>query len=181
MSPAETEIAIRRWAADKHLPEAALARWLELDEAERAVLLALARELHLRTAQLAMALELLDEIALRENRSVIAILESDPIRNAIASGGSAPARASRMVEALRTIRFPCLTRIRNELEARIRDLRLPPMLGVRLPRELSSDELTLELRARTRAELEEGLKALEEVGPELARIVERLVGGDDEV
>jgi hypothetical protein len=179
MSAAETETAIRRWAADKHLPEANLARWLELDEATRAALLALARELRLRTAQLAMALELLDEIAVRENRTLIAILDSDPIRNAIAAGGSAPARASCMLEALRAIRFPRLTGIRSELEARIRGLRLPPALRVRLPRELSSDELTLELRARTRAELEEGLKALERIGPELARIVERLGGGDE--
>lgn len=179
MSPAETETAIRRWAADKHLPEATLARWLELDEAARAALLTLARELRLRTAQLAMALELLDEIALRENRTLTAIFESDPIRNAIAARGSAPARASRMLEALRGIRFPRLTRIRSELEERIRGLCLPPVLRVRLPRELSSDELTLELRAHTRAELEEGLKALERIAPELARIVERLVGGDE--
>jgi predicted NBD/HSP70 family sugar kinase len=179
MSSAETETAIRRWAADKHLPDAALARWLELDEAARAAILALARELRLRTAQLVAALELLGEIALRENRGLVAILESDPIRSAIAAGGSAPARGSRMLEALRAIRFPRLTRIRSELEARLRGLGLPPALRVRLPRELASDELTLELRARTRAELEEGLKALERIGPELARIVERLGGGDE--
>jgi hypothetical protein len=180
MSAAETESAIRRWAADKHLPDTALARWLELDETAGAAILALTRELRLRTAQLATALELLEEIALRENRGLVAILESDPIRSAIAAAGSAPARASRMLEALRAIRFPRLTRLRGELEARLRGLGLPATLKVRLPRELSSDELTLELRARTRTELEEGLQALERIGPELARIVERL-GGDDEV
>lgn len=180
MSAAETEAAIRRWAADKHLPDAALASWLALDEAARAAILALARELRLRTAQLATALALLEEIALREGRGPVSILDSDPIRGAIAAGGSAPARASRMLEALRAMRWPRLTRIRGELEARIRELGLPAIVAVRLPRELSSDELTLELRARTRAELEEGLKALQRIGPELGRIVERL-GGDDEV
>src|SRR5581483_1773775 len=58
-----TAAAIRRWAADKRLPEPALARWLALEEPARAALLALASELRLRTAQLATALELVDEIA----------------------------------------------------------------------------------------------------------------------
>ncbi len=177
---AETEAAIRRWAAAKHLPGPALARWLALDEAARAALLALAQELWLRTAQLAKTLELLDEIALREGRNTLSILESETIKNAIASGGSAPARASRMLEALRMLRFPRLTRLRSELESDLRALGLPAGLRVRLPRELASDELTLELRATTRAELEAGLRTLQRIGPDLARIIERL-GGDDEV
>jgi hypothetical protein len=180
MNAAETETAIRRWAAAKHLPDAALARWLRLDGAARAAILALAEELRLRTAQLATALELLGEIELRDGRGPVAILASDPVRAAIAGPGSAPARAAAMLEALRAIRFPLLTRARGELEAAVRELALPATLKVRLPRELSSDELTLELRVRTRAELEEGLKTLQRIGPALARIVERL-GGDDEV
>jgi len=179
MSAAETETAIRRWAADKHLPDAALARWLALDEPARAALLAMARELRLRTAQLANTLEILEEIALRENRSVMSILESEHVRGAIAAGGPAPARASRMLAALHAMRFPRLSRIRGELEAGIRALGLPPNVRVRLPRELSSDELTLELRVSTRGELEEGLKALDRIGPELACILERLGGGDE--
>jgi hypothetical protein len=180
MSAVESEAAIRRWAADKHLPDAALARWLALDDAARAAMLAMARELRLRTAQMATALELLEEIALRENRAPGSILESDPIRDAIAAGGSAPARASRMLEALRAIRWPRLTRLREELEARIRGLGLPAVVTVRLPRELSSDELTLELRAHTSAELQDGLQALQRIGPELVGILERL-SGDDEI
>ncbi len=180
MSGAETEIAIRRWAAAKHLPDAALGRWLALDEPASAALLALALDLRLRTAQLATALELLEEIALRDRRDPLAILDSEPLRAAIVAGGSAPARAARMLEALRALRFPLLTRARGELEDRLRALGLPATVKLRLPRELASDELTLELRVRTRVELEEGLKALQRVGAELARIVERL-GGDDEI
>jgi len=179
MTAAETAAAIRRWAADKRLPEPALARWLALEEPARAALLALASELRLRTAQLATALELVDEIALREGRSAISILDSEALRAAIEAPGAAPARASRMLAALRAMRFPRLTRLRGELEARLRALSLPPNLRIRLPRELSSDELTLELRAGTRGELEEGLRALHRIGPELAAIVERLGGGDE--
>jgi hypothetical protein len=177
---AATEAGIRRWAEAKHLPEAALVRWLGLDEGVRARILALAEELRLRTAQLVNVLELLDEIALREHRSVLSILGGAPVRSAIASGGSAPARASRMLAALRALRFPRLTRIRSELEAQLRALALPPGLRVRLPRELASDELTVELRAASRTELEGALTTLARIGPELARIVERL-GGDDEI
>jgi len=180
MSAVESEAAIRRWAADKHLPDAALARWLALDDAARAAMLAMARELRLRTAQMATALELLEEIELRENRAPGSILESDALRGAIAAGGSAPARASRMLEALRAIRWPRLTRLRAELEARIRGLGLPAVVTVRLPRELSSDELTLELRAHTGAELRDGLQVLQRIGPELVGILERL-SGDDEI
>jgi hypothetical protein len=172
--------AIRQWAADKRLPDTALAHWLGLDDESRLALLTLARALRLRTAQMAAVLELLAEIGLREGATAAVILARAPVAGAIAGGGSAPDRASRMIEALRAIRFPELTRARERLEARLRALSLPRSVRVRLPRELSSDELTLELRAHTAAEMEAALSALGRVSSDLQEIV-RLLGKGDEI
>ncbi|MBF6569685.1 MAG: hypothetical protein IVW54_12515 [Candidatus Binataceae bacterium] len=172
--------AIRQWAADKRLPDAALARWLGLDDESRRALLTMAKELRLRTAQMATVLDLIEEIGLRESATAAAILAREPVTAVIAGGGSTPDRASAMIEALRAIRFPELTRAREHLEARIRALSLPRSVRVRLPRELSSDELTLELRAHTAVEMEAALNALGRVSGDLQEIV-RLLGKGDEI
>jgi hypothetical protein len=66
----ETDDAIRRWAAERHLPDAHLRRWLALTDADRGALLELARKLRLRTGQFVTAFEMLEEIAVRERATI---------------------------------------------------------------------------------------------------------------
>ncbi|MGH7908148.1 MAG: hypothetical protein ACREP6_16125 [Candidatus Binataceae bacterium] len=150
-----------------------------MDEAGRTAMLAMAEKLRLRTGQLAAALELLDEIALREKISAAAILANPAIEKVMDSPGSAPARASHFLAALRALRFPHLTRVRDRLLAEVRALGLPSSTRIRLPAELASDELVVEIRARTGRELEQSIEALYRRMPQLKRIAERLGGGDE--
>jgi hypothetical protein len=175
-----TAAAIRAWATRRHLPESHLERWLALEEPDAGALLAVAEELHLRTGQLASVLELLEEIALRERQTIGAILAGDEFRRIVRGQGSAPGRASSLLEKLRALRYPRLTSTLNRIDAEVADLRLPSNLHLLLPKDLSSDELKIQLTVRSASQLEAALRALEERKPKLARILE-LLGGEHEL
>lgn len=134
----------------------------------------------MRAGQLAVAVDLLDEIALREQTDAASILAGEKVRAALAAAGSAPARAARLIDTLREIRFPRMARLRAELQAAIGALKLPQTVSVRLPADLASDELVLEIRVHTTVEMEKAVAALAEAREMLGRIVQRL-GGSDEV
>ncbi len=175
-----TAAAISAWAARRHLPRTHLERWLALAEADAASILAVAEELRLRTGQLASALELLEEIALRERQTIGAILADDDVRRIIKGQGSAPGRASRLLEKLRALRYPRLTSTLNRIGAEVAGLGLPGNLRLLLPKDLSSDELRIQLTVRSASQLESAIRALEERRPKLARILE-LLGGEHEL
>jgi len=175
-----TAAAIRAWAARRHLPETHLERWLAFDEADAAALMAVAEELHLRTGQLASALELLEESAIRERQTIGVILAGDEVRRIVKGPGSAPGRARSLIEKLRALRYPRLTSTLNRINAEVADLRLPSNLHLLLPKDLSSDELKIQLTLRSASQLEAALRALEERKPKLARILE-LLGGEHEL
>ncbi len=179
MSGDGLEERIRSLAARRYLPNAHLARWLGMDEPSRAALFGVAENLKLRTGQLVSALELLEEIAVREASSPAAILARSEVQRAMNGCGSTPARASAFLDALRAIRFPSLARTMASLQAAIAELRLPSGLEVVLPKDLSSDELVIRLRARTGAQLKRLVAALAGREDELVRLA-RMLGGEDE-
>jgi len=178
--PSAVMAAIRAWAAERRLPYGNLERWLRFDAAGRAALLDLARELKMRTGQMMTVIDLLDEISLRGNIDAASILAADDVRDALAAGGSAPARAARLIRMLRDIRFPRLAQLREDLEAAITALALPLQVVVRLPADLASDELVVEIHARNPAEMARAATAIAGAQDGLGRIIGRL-GGDDEV
>jgi|SRR5271168_2599316 len=177
MKADERDAEIRITAAQRRLPTAHLDRWLAMEVASRGALLALARKLGLRTGQLVSALELLEEIAVRERTTAAEVLARDEIRRIADAPGSAPARASAFLEALRQIRFPRLKTMEHRLRAEIAALKLPSRISIVLPKELGSDDLTISLQVRSGDELRKLVGALNRSSTELARIVEML-GGD---
>jgi hypothetical protein len=176
MNSLEAEIC--ELAARRHLPQASLERWLALDDAGRAAFLLAARSLKLRTGQLVGALELLEEIAARERTTAAQVLARQRLRGLLDGAGSAPQRAHAFVEELRAIRFPRLREHLGRIESAIAAMRLPRGLSVLLPRDLSSDELTIQLRASGPAQLGRLLDALVERRGDLARIA-AMLGGDE--
>ena len=95
----------------------------------------------------------------------------------IANGsGSAPSRASALLEALRTLRYPLLKRMQETLRAEVSALKLPRGISIDLPKDLGSDEVTVSLRVRSGAELARLIEALDQKRPGLTRIVEMLGG-----
>jgi len=174
---ASTEAAIRAWAEKRRLPQAHLQRWLELGEADRAALLELAVRLNLRTAQLATALDLLDEIALRGGHSLGAILRRAELRSIVEGPGSGPERAHATLQKLRELRFPALALTLKRLQERIAALRLPREITMLLPKDLSSDELRIQLSLRSADDLRDALRALEQRADAIAQIA-AILGGE---
>ena len=170
---------IRSVAAARRLPDSHLEKWLQLDESSRAAVLEVARSLKLRTAQIVTALDFLAEIAVREGQPVAALLERPSIQRVTGGAGSAPARAHALLEELRAMRFPRLRETIRRLEAAIAALRLPQGIKLVLPRELSSDELTIQIKVSNADGLERFLNMLMEKRGELARILALLGGGDE--
>jgi len=171
--------ALRKWAAEHHIPQAAVDRWLELGESDAMALLTVARDLRLRTGQLLSALEMLAEIGVREGQGAASVLARDELRPIIHGGGSRPARASALIDKLRELRYPRLTRTRATLEAAVAAMRLPKGVTVVLPKDLSSDELMIRLTARTAAELDKLLAALAERKEEINALFKTLGGSDE--
>ncbi|HYK64210.1 MAG TPA: hypothetical protein VEY94_04640 [Patescibacteria group bacterium] len=176
MKPDQTDAQIRELAAARRLPDSHLVRWLKMDAASRAAFLDIARVLRLRTGQIVTALDTLDEIAVREGASVAAILERREIRRIADGSGSAPSRASALLEALRALRYPRLRQTQEQLRAQIAELKLPRGISIDLPKDLGSDEVTVSLRVRSGAELTRLVEALQHLGPGLTRVIETLGG-----
>ncbi len=184
MSGIATDDAIRRWAAARRLAEAQLERWLALAQDDRAALMALAASLRMRTGQLVTALELLEEIALRERITITAILARGDIRRILDGAGSAPGRARELIDTLRAKRFPRLRWMADRLGSEIAALRLPSGIKVVLPKDLSSDEVRIEICARGGADLQSLIDAVTRARGGLGRIADLNCGVgsiDDEI
>ncbi len=139
-------------------------------------MLDLARTLRLRTGQLVTALDTLDEITVREDVTGASVLGRPEIRRIATGSGSTPSRASAMLEALRTLRYPLLKKMQEQLRSEVSALKLPRGISIDLPQELGSDELTVSLHVRTGADLANKLEALDQRRAGLTRIIEMLGG-----
>ena len=180
MSADATEARIRAWAAMRRLPEAHLARWLAMPEADRSALLEAAERLRLRTGQFVMAFECLVEITVRESDRIAAIVARTEIRRILDGAGSTSERARNFIELLRTIRFPRLKHATDRMTAAVAALALPRGINVLLPRDLSSDELRIEIIAHAGDEMDRLIDALAKNRNGLRRIA-AMLGGADEV
>jgi hypothetical protein len=175
----EYQAAVRAWAVEHHVPQAAVDRWLALGEPDATAILAVAQDLRLRTGQLLSVLELLAEICVRESAGAAGVLSRNELRPIIRGGGSRPERASALVDKLRELRYPRLTRTRTKMEAALAAMRLPPGVTVVLPKDLSSDELVFRLTVRTATELDKLLAALAQRKEEIKALIETLGGSDE--
>lgn len=179
MSNDVVDDAIRALATRRHLPESHLAKWLAMDAASREALTKTVERLKMRTGQIVVAIDLLDEISIRERATVNSILAREEIRRACALDASGPARAAALLDVLRAIRFPRLKLAVERLSAEVAALRFPPGLRVVLPKDLSSDELMIQISARTPLEMGNLLDTLAVKKSDLVRLA-KLIGGEDE-
>ncbi|HVN63562.1 MAG TPA: hypothetical protein VMT58_02910 [Candidatus Binataceae bacterium] len=177
MSESNNIAVIRELAEAKRLPAAATDRWVAMEPESRAAILGLVRNLRMRTAQIMIAVETLDEIAVREGARPAEILARADLKRIVGGPGSAPARASALIKALRAIRYPRLTAALAKLRLEVRALRLPATISLGVPKDLASDELTISLKIRSVAALEHALDVLAEKKPGLRRII-GLLGGE---
>jgi hypothetical protein len=180
MSTSAPDDNIGRWAAARRLPQVYLERWLALVLADRRALLEIVESLPMRTGQFIAAFELLGELAVREREPIAAVLARPELRRILDGAGSGPEKASRLLGALRALRYPRMKEFSDRIAAAIAALELPRGIAVVLPRDLASDELRIEIVARGGAELESLALALAQKLNGLKRIAE-MIGGADEV
>lgn len=176
MSDDDIAKAVQAWAEPRHLDRSHLERWLALDAYSAASMLDAAARLRLRVGQLQGALEMLEEIALVDKTQVSAVLARAPLKRILEGVGPAPARARAFVDELRVMRFPRLGRALEQMKAEVAALKLPRTVAVTLPKDLGSDELRIEIRARGGMEFRDSLRALEEKADGVERILD-LLGG----
>src|SRR6202047_2998568 len=178
MSDEHIAKAVRAWAEPRHLDRAHLERWLALDAYSAAAVLDAARRLRLRVGQLQGALGMLKEIALVEGTQVSAVLARAALKRILEGTGPAPARARAFVDELRAMRYPRLGRALEQMKAEVASLKLPHIVVVALPKDLGSDELRIEIRARNATEFRDSLRALADRADGVEQILV-LLGGQN--
>jgi hypothetical protein len=144
------------------------ARWLGYNEADRRALLQVIREVRPGENHFKDLLDWLDEIALRDGTPIAMLLQkelsgvlSDPrlARND---------KLKRLKEELRRLRFPRLAAIEDEIQRRIRNLKLPRGISLNVPQGLEGGGVALKIEATRREDLRR-----------LAADVSRAIDSDD--
>ncbi len=178
MADRDTSATIRAWAEQRRLPAGHLARWLEMNERDRAALLTIARALRLSTGAMVTALTTLEEICVRESCSIESVLARGEITRAVrGQSASGPARAKTFLAAIKSMRYPRLAEATRRLDAELAALDLPRGISIVLPKDLASAELRIELQAGDGAMLKRLIEALSTRTDQLAQITDRLSGG----
>jgi hypothetical protein len=141
-------------------------------------LLEIAESLKMRAGQCVAALSLLEEIAIREGKTIGEILDRPSLRRIFNSAGSGPGRVREMLDELRTLRYPRLTRAAQQLAQKVAAIKLPAGIKVTLPRDLASDEVRVEIIAHGSEEMALVLASLAAKASELVRLAAMLSGVD---
>jgi hypothetical protein len=123
-------------------------------------------------------LDLIADLTVSKQQTVGALLESDGPRRAIKGEGSAPSRAVVLIQALRALRYPHMTATAARIAAGIRGLKLPPELTVTAPKNLASDEITIQIRLTRSEQIDTVIGALVREKSGVARILSILHGED---
>lgn len=170
--------AIREWGRERHLPEGQLGRWLAMPELDRRALLELARTLRLRGGQMIAILDLMADLVVTKGQPLRLLLQSRGPRRAVSGKGSAPSRAAALIAELRALRYPALTETVERIAGEIRALKLGPRLAVTAPSNLSSDEITIQIKVNHKDQIDAAIATLMQNKSAILRILAILHGED---
>jgi len=150
---ADSDRAVRAYAAEKRFAAATLERWLAQPAETRADLLDIAERLHLGENQFRDVLDDLLAIAARRGSAIADVLRAEELRAVLARplGRNEAVKAVKAV--LRRLRYPQLTAAERRLAALAKSLRLPTGSAVELPDNLEGEHIAITIRARSAAEL----------------------------
>ena len=156
-------------------------RWLTLGEADQAAMLRLARNLRLGGNHFNDFLDWCMEISLRDGCSIATVVDGKDLAPTLSdSRMGRNDRLKHAKEALRRLRYPRLTRVEDEVRARLRRLKLDPRIRVTVAPGLEGG-LKVELQAggvETLARLAQELESLAD--NETAREVFALMEGKED-
>jgi hypothetical protein len=159
MSPLNEQVAT--YAQDKRLSPRTLARWKAWGEEDQAALLVVVQELQLGENHLRDLLDWLEEITTRDGGAVRELLTRATISHPLRSTLSRNDKLKAVKAALRSIRYPRLSRLEDDLRAAVKALDLGNRIQVSFPPALEGEEITVELKARNLQELTDNLRRLQ--------------------
>jgi hypothetical protein len=129
------------------------ARWLGYNESDRRALLELMREVRPGENHFKDLLDWLDEISLRDNAPIATLLRTDLSGIVTDPRLGRNDKLKRLKEELRRLRFPRLAGIEDEIQRRIRDLKLPSGISIAVPQGLEGGNVLVKIEARSQEDL----------------------------
>lgn len=142
------------YAKEKGFRRQTVERWLGLSAGDGAALLALVQELKAGENHLKDFLDWLEEIALRDGTNVTAILARDAMSRIVSDPRlGRNDKLKRLKDELRRLRFPRLARIEEEIQRRVREMKLNPQILVTVPPGLESGAVTVQVKATNYEEM----------------------------
>ena len=150
------------YAQRKRLSDTTLARWQAWPATDQAALFSLLQDLQCGENHLKDLLDWFEEITARDEQTVADILERRELRSARATAGSRRDKLKVVKTVLRTIRYPRLTRLEENVRQAVKVLNLGRTGQVSFPPDFEGDEVTVTLTARNVHELRDVLSQLQQ-------------------
>jgi len=149
-----SESTFRSFAESKGFHAHTLSRWLSWQAEDRAALAKLALELKIGENQLRDLMDWSEEIALRDGIAIAAILAGKAFDDISTNPRLGRAdKVKRIKESLRRLRFPRLARIEDEIQGKIRALKLQPEIRLMVAPGLEGGRLQIDFSVTTQQEL----------------------------
>jgi hypothetical protein len=129
------------------------ARWLGYNESDRGALLEMMREVRPGENHFKDLLDWLDEISLRDSTPIATLLRtylSDIVTDPRLGRND---KLKRLKEELRRLRFPRLAGIEDEIQRRIRNLKLPSGISIAVPQGLEGGNVLVKIEATSQEDL----------------------------
>ena len=140
-----SESAFRGYAESKGFHPQTLARWHSWPVADRLALAELALALKIGENQLRDLMDWSEEIVLRDGITVAALLTGKAVDDIATDPRLGRAdKVKKIKESLRRLRFPRLAQIEDEIQSKIRALKLQPEIRVSVPPGLEGGRLQIE-------------------------------------
>jgi hypothetical protein len=152
---------IQDYGKERGFHEQTLGRWLRLSPSDRDALLELAQGLRIGENHFRDLLDWLEEIALRDGVGLCEVLKGESFVNTLSDPRlGRNDKLKRVKEELRRLRFPRLSRIEDEIQRKIRKLKLGPRIRMTVPPSLEGGVLTVQVRATSYEELKRSVVEL---------------------
>ncbi|MDY6824985.1 MAG: ParB N-terminal domain-containing protein [Thermodesulfobacteriota bacterium] len=149
--PALVQDAVAR----EEIPLAVAVDLARLDDATAAALGAVFTSLRLGVNKQREVFTMVREIGAREKRSMLAVLQSQEIRDILGDPETDRGRkAARLRETLTKWRFPTISRTREAFNTAVREMKLGKNVDLHPPKDFESIHYTLQFRFKCMAELE---------------------------
>lgn len=173
------EEEIRAYIATHELPMSMIDLLAGLSSENRHAVFTLLSNLKLGVNKTKELLTYLDEIALRDQCSISRIVEEECIQEILRHEKySDPQKTNRIRRVLKEKRYPELTRLEQEYQQRIKQLRVPSGVQIQTNRFFEDDDLSVTFRIHSPEQLHTIAEELQELSrkPEFSKLLDLIQG-----